>query len=146
MLTILDTGRDGYQWNQQTQASVYPQKDFVLQATIFLCVKHGHQNQASGGNGVHGEGHQGQGGVPQLVVSCARSPVFSGRGKREGREDKSVRATTGSDIHRLRHALTLSSHGPIVSVLSQGHHFTSAYAPSKPESTSQYEKNLQVQA
>ena len=96
VLTILDTGRDGYQWNQQTQASVYPQKDFVFHATIFLCVKHCHQNQASSGHGVHGEGHQGQGGVPQLVVSGACSPVFAGRGKREGREDKSVTASTFS--------------------------------------------------
>lgn len=96
VLTILDTGRDGYQWNKQTQASIYPQENFVFRAIIFLCIKYCHQNQASSSDGVHDECHQGQRGVPQLVVNSARSPVFPGSGQ-EGREDKSVKDPIDSD-------------------------------------------------
>lgn len=83
MLTILDTGRDGYHRNKQTQASVYPQENFVFHAAIFLCIKHCHQNQASRGDGVHDEGHQGQTGIPQLVGRRACSPVSPGSGEEE---------------------------------------------------------------
>lgn len=39
MLTILDTGRDGCQRDQQAQAAMHSQEDLVVQAAIALCVK-----------------------------------------------------------------------------------------------------------
>ena len=95
VLTISDRGWDGYHWHKQTQASIYSQENFIFHAAIFLGIKHCHPNQASRGDGVRDEGHQGQRGVPQLVGSCACSPVSPEveERKRWG-EDRSVDSPT----------------------------------------------------
>ena len=95
LLTISDRRWDGYHWHKQTQASIYSQKNFIFQAAIFLGIKHCHPNQTSRGDGVRDEGHQGQRGVPQLVGSCACSPVSPEVEKRKGwGEDRSVDSPT----------------------------------------------------
>lgn len=82
MLTFLDAGRDGDHGDEQAEASVDPQEDLVFHAAVLLRVKHGHEDQAPGGDRIHDERHQGQRGVPQLVAGRACVPVSPDTGRR----------------------------------------------------------------